>query len=71
MTDVQQENVMAIMCTLQRISERYTSRDPESTFISDALQVLNTWSGQQVTIERWTITPFEVEFGPMIGCGGL
>jgi hypothetical protein len=62
---------MAIMCSLQRLSERYPNDVRESAFISNSIRTLTAWSGDQVTIERWTITPFEVDFGPMIGRGGL
>jgi hypothetical protein len=71
MIDVQQENVMAIMCSLKRLSERYSDDTRESVFISNSIRTLTTWSGDQVTIEKWTITSFEVDFGPMIGFGGL
>jgi hypothetical protein len=73
MIDVQQENVMAIMCSLQRLSERYSDDARESAFISNSIRTLTrtTWSGDQVTIEKWTITPFEVDVGPGLGRGDL
>jgi hypothetical protein len=69
--DVQQSNVMAIMCSLQKLSNRREESDPEVRFISNSLRILTTWSGRQVSVEEWTITPFEVEFGHIIGLGGL
>jgi hypothetical protein len=62
---------MAIMSTLQRILQKYSKEDPESQFILSSLRCLTTWSGRQVIVEPWMITQYEVEIGPMIGCGGL
>ena len=64
---------MAIMSSLKQESTRCPAGDdnPASRFIANSLRVLTTWSGCQVSVESWTITPFEVEFGPMVGRGGL
>ena len=62
---------MTIMCALLQVQSRYAEADPESGFISASLRRLIRWSGRQVAVETWAITPFEVTFGHVIGSGGL
>ena len=69
--DVQQSNIPAIMVSLQRHIQAKTATDQELNFFSHSLRYLSTCSGQQVVVERWMVTPFEVEFGRQIGAGGL
>jgi hypothetical protein len=66
-----QDNVMAMMVSLQRRLDHHSDADGERQFFSHALRYLTTSSGRQVEIENWMITCYEVEFGPKIGSGGL
>jgi hypothetical protein len=68
---VELENVMTVMTALAQAQRRYSPSDPESGFITASLDRLNKWSNCQVVVETWTITPFEVKFGHVIGSGGL
>jgi hypothetical protein len=69
--DMHQDNVMAMMVSLQRRLDHISDGDQERQFFSHALRYLITTSGRQVEMESWMITSYEVEFGPRIGSGGL
>ena len=69
--DAQQSNMLAMMVSLQRHIQANTATDQELNFFSHSLRYLSTYSGKQVVVERWMVTPFEVEFGHQIGAGGL
>jgi hypothetical protein len=68
---MQQSNMMAMMVSLQRRLDHPADGDQEREFFSHTLQYLTTTSGRQVEMHNWMITPYEVEFGPLIGDGGL
>jgi hypothetical protein len=70
-TDMQQNNVMAMMVSIQRRLDHLSDDDREGQFFSHALRYLTTASGHQVEVENWMITSYEVEFGRQIGSGGL
>jgi hypothetical protein len=62
---------MVMMVSLQRRLDHPSNGDREREFFSHTLQYLTTTSGRQVEMKNWMITPYEVEFGPQIGSGGL
>jgi hypothetical protein len=68
---MQQNNIMAMMVSLQRRLDHRSDDNRERQFFSHTLEYLTTASGRQVEMENWMITPYEVEFGPLIGSGGL
>ncbi|KAF8956482.1 kinase-like domain-containing protein [Flammula alnicola] len=68
---VVQNSPMAMMATLRRRLEERRGDQEELRFMIHSLRYLMTMSGQQVDIKPWTITSFDVEFGPLIGAGGL
>ena len=68
---VQQNNIMVMMVSLQRRLDHLSDGDQEREFFSHTLEYLSTTSGHEVQMENWMITPYEVEFGPQIGSGGL
>ena len=61
----------AMMASLQRLIDQKSGASPELQFMTHANRYLATASGCQVSLDRWTITPLEVELGPVIGSGGL
>jgi hypothetical protein len=63
--------MMAMMVSLQKRLRTGADEDQERQFFTHTLQHLTTLSGRQVEVEDWTITSYEVEFGPEIGSGGL
>jgi hypothetical protein len=66
-----QNNIMVMMVSLQRRLDRLSDGDRERQFFSHALEYLTTSSGRQVEMENWMVTPYDMEFGPQIGSGGL
>jgi hypothetical protein len=61
----------AMMASLQRLIDQKSGAAPELQFMTHANHYLATASGCQVSLDSWTITPLEVELGPVIGSGGL
>jgi hypothetical protein len=61
----------AMMASLQRYLDQRPAGDRERKFCSHSLECLSIASGRVVELDKWTITPFEVQFGPEIGTGGL
>jgi hypothetical protein len=65
---------MAMMTSLQQRLNSFDNQPAhiqESRFMEHSLQYLSTVSGSQVIMEDWMITLFDVDFGLMIGEGGL
>ena len=62
---------MAMIATLQRCVNERRGDQEELRFLTHSLQYLKTASGQHVDLKPWTITSFDVEFGSLIGVGGL
>ena len=70
-SDIQHNNVMAMMASLQRRLDSLQSNNRETQFLQCSLQYLQTVSGTHIELEDWMISPFDVDFGPKIGEGGL
>ena len=71
-TEAQHSSVMAMMISLQKsLDNKSISDKREEQFIKHSLNYLVSTSQQQAHIDSWTITSFEVEFGELIGSGGL
>ncbi|KAJ7496362.1 hypothetical protein FB451DRAFT_196353 [Mycena latifolia] len=69
--EIKQDNMIAMMACIQRkLNGRHLSH-PEQKFYSHTLQYLTSMSGQQVKLEDWMITSFDVEYGTEIGFGGF
>jgi len=58
------------MVSLQRRSQT-TGSDAEKRFLTRAHQNLSAATGEQMKVESWMITSYDVEFGRKIGSGGL
>jgi hypothetical protein len=69
--DVKERNIMAIMASLHRHITEQPGEDRKHAFLTHSLQLLTTISGQQVDLQSWTITSYEVKFVRLIGRGGL
>jgi hypothetical protein len=69
MLDTQHHSLTAMMVSLQRSLQQLLG-DRERRFFSHSIKYLSTASGQQIAVENWMITSFDVEFGPEIGSGG-
>jgi hypothetical protein len=67
----QQVNIMAIMAALDRQSQQSTRSSQELAFIKHSLSAMQVWSGRQPRIEKWTISPIEVDKSECLGSGGL
>jgi hypothetical protein len=59
------------MVFLQRRLDNHSGDDRDLQFFSRTLRCLTTISGRQVEVKDWMITSYEVEFGRLIGSGGL
>jgi hypothetical protein len=71
-TDVHQNNMVAIMTSLQRSIMKRICGERESRFFSSVLNHLSEITGEHPPeLENWMVTSFEVEFGVEIGSGGL
>lgn len=71
MIEVPRNSSKAMMATLQRrVAERKGDQE-EIRFLKHSLRYLSSVSGQEVEVHPWTITTYDVEFGPLIGVGGL
>jgi len=70
-SDIQHNNMMAMMVSLQHQLDNQPLNNRESRFFARSLQYLCTVSGSQVILEDWMVSAFDVDFGPKIGEGGL
>lgn len=71
-TEVHQNNMVAMMTSLQKFVMKRICSDRERRFFSSTLDHLAEVSGEHVVdIESWMVTAFDVEFGPEVGSGGL
>ncbi|KAK2464437.1 hypothetical protein APHAL10511_003585 [Amanita phalloides] len=66
----QQNAAVALIASLEKRSQ-IAAISKERNFFSHACQYLSHISGEQVELESWTITRFDVEFGVEIGSGGF
>lgn len=62
---------MPILVCLQRRLDGRWDGDRERQFFKHVQRYLASCTGNQVDIESWMITSYEVDFGPKIGVGGL
>lgn len=63
--------MMAILASLKKRSNERSTGDRERQFYLHSLEYLSMTSGILVELDSWTITRFDVDFGPIIGAGGL
>jgi hypothetical protein len=59
------------MASLQRHLQEQSIDARERQFYSSSLRQISLTSGSHAELESWTITPYDIEFGPIIGSGGL
>lgn len=59
------------MVSLQKQLNHHNVDRAEQTFYTHTLEYLTSRSGQNVKVEDWMISSFEVDYGPEIGEGGL
>ncbi|KAJ7263394.1 kinase-like domain-containing protein [Mycena rebaudengoi] len=69
--DNNQSNVLAMMVSIERRLDRQHENNAERGFYSHALHYLRSTSGQQIDLEDWMISSFDVDYGPEIGSGGF
>ena len=62
---------MPIIICIQRRLDAGSDGDREQQFFRHVLRLLTSFTGQNVEIENWMITSYEVELGHRIGVGGL
>lgn len=70
-SELQDNDMVPIMVCLQRQLESRSIGGRERQFFSHVVQYLSSFTGSQVNVENWMITPYEVDFGQRIGVGGL
>jgi len=69
-SDNQHYSLIAMMVSLQKNFERLPGGIRERRFFMHSLQYLTTASGPQISVKKWMITSFDVEFGSEIASGG-
>ncbi|CAA7270611.1 unnamed protein product [Cyclocybe aegerita] len=69
--DIKKNSPTALMVSLHRRIEEKQGEKEDLQFFTHSLRCLTRVSGQQVDIKPWTISPYDVEFGPLIGSGGF
>ncbi|KAJ6530021.1 kinase-like domain-containing protein, partial [Mycena vulgaris] len=69
--DINQNNMLALMACIQRRLDSAHSNHPEQKFYSHTFQYLTSISGQQMKLEDWMISSFDVDYGAEIGAGGF
>jgi len=69
--DAQQSNFRAIMASLQHHLQQQSLDENERQFYSNSLRCISGKYGPLARLESWTITPYEVELGLIIGTGGF
>jgi hypothetical protein len=70
-SDERHGSMLAMMASLQRRLDSLVEGERERRFLICSLAYLQRASGEQVELEDWTITAFDVEFGKKIGSGSL
>jgi hypothetical protein len=68
--DNQHHSLIAMMVSLRKNFEQLPGGDRERRFFMHSLQYLTAASRPQISVEKWMITSFDVEFGPEISSGG-
>ncbi|KAJ7020515.1 hypothetical protein C8F04DRAFT_1050769 [Mycena alexandri] len=69
--EINQNNTIAMMVSIQKQLNTHSVDQAEQKFYSHTLQYLTSRSGQNVMVEEWMISSFEIEYGPEIGAGGF
>ncbi|KAK7008148.1 kinase-like protein [Favolaschia claudopus] len=69
--DINQKSTRALIVSLERRIGRHEGSNPERKFLSHTLQYLASTSSEQVKVEDWMISPFDVDHGQEIGSGGF
>ncbi|KAF8170487.1 kinase-like domain-containing protein [Mycena galopus ATCC 62051] len=76
--EINQNNATAMMVSIERriehmegSQESRSSSRPDQKFYSHTLRYLSSTTGQQVELENWMISPFDVDYGPQISSGGF
>ncbi|KAJ7164069.1 kinase-like domain-containing protein [Mycena filopes] len=69
--EVNQYNTIAMMVSIQKQLNNKNVNPAEEEFYMHTLRYLTSRSGQNVTVEEWMISSFEIEYGPEIGAGGF
>jgi hypothetical protein len=60
-----------MMVSIQKQLNHHKVDHAEQSFYTHTLEYLTSRSGQNVAVEDWMISAFEVDYGPEIGRGGL
>jgi len=71
MIDISRESPRAMVAAIQRQLISGKIDEEEVHFYSRCLQHLSVAIGDDFDLDPWTITPYEVEFGAVIGSGML
>ncbi|KAJ7156345.1 kinase-like domain-containing protein [Mycena filopes] len=69
--EINQNNTIALMVSIQKQLNNKNVNAAEEEFYTHTLRYLTSKSGQDVTVEEWMISSFEIEYGPEIGAGGF
>ncbi|KAJ6618043.1 hypothetical protein B0H10DRAFT_1276144 [Mycena sp. CBHHK59/15] len=69
--EINQNNILAMMVSIERRLDRHNRNDTEHGFYSHALHYLRSTSGKMIKLEDWMISAFDVDYGPEIGAGGF
>lgn len=59
-----------VVCLQRRLDSRWDG-ERERQFFRHTQRYLASCTGNQIDVESWMITSYEVDFGPKIGVGGL
>ncbi|KAJ7483808.1 hypothetical protein B0H11DRAFT_2020595 [Mycena galericulata] len=65
--EINQNNTVAMMVSIQKQLNHHNVDRAEQTFYTHTLEYLTSRSGQNVKVEDWMISSFEVDYGPEIG----
>ncbi|KAF7355893.1 Kinase-like protein [Mycena venus] len=69
--EINHNNTVAMMVSIQKQLNHHNVDRAEQTFYTHTLEYLTSRSGQNVKIEDWMISSFEVDYGHEIGKGGF
>ncbi|KAJ7328824.1 kinase-like domain-containing protein [Mycena albidolilacea] len=69
--EINQNNTIAMMVSLQKQLNNQSLDREEQKFYTHALQYLTSRSGTSVKVEDWMIACFEVDYGAEIGAGSF
>ncbi|KAJ7268960.1 kinase-like domain-containing protein [Mycena rebaudengoi] len=69
--EINQNNTIAMMVSLQKQLKNQSIDRAEQQFYTHTLEYLTSRSGKAVKVEDWMIASYEVEYGEEIGAGGF